>query len=184
MPASTPIYGIRYPCANEVISPTDFANFANDVANALSTVEAAKQSAVNRPTAKVSTTVAQNIATNVNTLMTYDQAVFDNDNMADLAVAPSRLTVQTSGTYFVTHTSFINAVGTSTAFAAAVTLNGTITYRQKNSNGNNTYMYVTVGGLIDAVAGDYFSTFDYWLGVGGPTTSLFRSFSARLVNTI
>lgn len=181
MPESTPVYGITYPCATDVIDAADFATFATDVDNALAILNDLSQTALTRPAARITGSVIS-LPTGVDTLATYIAEDFDNDGMADLAVSTSRLTVQTAGTYMVIFEAIINSATTNTSAAVAIAKNGTIEYRKKDGNTTNSLMPLLVAGLFDAVPGDFFTGLGYWTGTGGPSDIFVPVLSARMVN--
>lgn len=181
MPGMTPNFAIPYPCSGETIDCTIFASFTQAIQDALISVEDLTVTALNRPAAGVSGT-GQAITVNVSTNATFGTELYDNNNMADLAVNNDRLTIQTDGVYMVTVWSGLQSGwATMTSNAVAISNNGTVLYRKKNSSDNDLDMDVTVTGLVNCVAGDILRCSILWTGTGGPATTSITRLFARLV---
>jgi len=181
MPESTPIYGITYPCATDVIDAAAFQTFANDVDSAIATVNAVSTDALNRPAARIINFGMQALVNGASTAAIYDTEVFDNDGMANLGVSNDRLTVQTAGTYLVMGNTRIDGAPIQSA-SVGLFKNGTINYRAKEGDATG-FLQILVGiaGVFDAVPGDFFQAFLIYRG-GGAGNATFTELSARMVN--
>lgn len=181
MPGATTNFAIPYPCAGETIDCTIFEAFTQAIQDALTGLDSQSVDVLNRPAASV-TGGGQNIAVNVSTNATYTSESYDNDNMADLTVNNDRLTIVTPGMYMITgYSSLGSGFTTITSNAVAITVNGTVLYRKKNSSDTNLAMNVTVTGLVNCLAGDIIRTSILWTGTGGPVSTFTSTLSARLV---
>lgn len=183
MPASTPIYGIPYPCPGETIDATVFANFANAVNAAVISVNTLSDSALNRPTAQVYANGTPTVlASGVLTVITFTTEIWDNDGLANLGPFPTRLTVVTPGTYMVTYSDVITGGATTTSGTFALSKTGTVGYRIKEGNPSNAPVACNVSGIFDAVPGDFFQAFAIWNGTGGPGSASQGRLTCTLVN--
>lgn len=181
MPGVTPNWSIPYPCAGETVDCTIFSSFTNAIQDALTGMDELSTDVLNRPATSV-TGSSQAIAVAVSTNATYTTEVYDNGTMADLAVNNDRLTVQVPGMYMITAYSDLGSPFTTmTSNAAAITVNGVVLYRKKNSSDTNLDMNVTVTGLVNCLAGDIIRMSILWTGTGGPLNTFTSTLSARLV---
>lgn len=180
---STPNFAIPYPCSGDNIDCGVFEDFTTAVQNALLSVDVSVEEANNRPAASISMSASQNINVGAATNVQFGSELYDNDNMANLGVNNDRLTVVTTGMYMVTGFTLGNggSVTTLTSEAVALSRNGTILYRKKNSSDDNRSMGNTVTGLINCTAGDILRLVYLWTGTGGPMSLGFGTLSARLV---
>lgn len=180
---STPNFAIPYPCSGTTIDCTAFEDFTEAIQDAIDAVSVAEQAALNRPAAKVGDTDAQTFTVAVATNMTFVFEDFDNDAMANLGVNADRLTIQTDGIYVVSAMAqAAGSVTTLTSQAIAVSQNGTIRYRKKDSVRDNSPMTIHVVGLMSCVAGDIIRAVYLWTGTGGPDTLTSSDLQARLVS--
>jgi hypothetical protein len=184
MPATTPIYGITYPCAGDVINAAAFATFATSVDAALASVNLTATEALTRPVARLAGDISVAVAVNTEFTGTYNVVLFDNDAMANLGVSNDRLTVQTAGTYLVTYSDNISAGNPATATAVSVYKNGVLEARSKDDFITSASSFqLEVAALFDAVPGDFFTGSSWWLGTPGANDdSTSRHLTARLVN--
>lgn len=181
---TTPTFAIPYPCAGETIDCAAFAAFTQAVQDAVDDVAVAQEAALTRPSAKVSASSGiQTFTVAVATNVQFDFEDFDNDAMANLGVNNDRLTVATSGLYVVAASLMpAGSVTTLTSQAVALSQNGTILYRKKDSTRDNFPFGIHVVGLVNCVAGDILRVVYLWTGTGGPDTLTFCEFNARLVS--
>lgn len=103
MPGSTPNRSYPYPLYGETQDfPTDMQALAlavdTDVANNLADPIAL---ALDQPSVRVHRSISQAVVQNVNVTLTYNTEVYDNDNMANLGVSNTTVTVNTPGFYLV-----------------------------------------------------------------------------------
>lgn len=181
MPGVTPFWNIPYPCSGETIDCAVFQSFTQAIQDALTGLDELSFDILNRPAASV-TGSSQNITVNVSTNATYTTEQYDNGTMADLAVNNDRLTIQVPGMYMVTAYSDLSTGWTTiTSNAVAITQNGTVLYRKKNSSDTNLDMNVSVTGLVNCGAGDIIRASILWTGTGGPAVTFTSTLSARLV---
>lgn len=181
MPESTPIYGIPYPCPGETIDPDVFADFADAVDAAMTSVAAISVEAGTRPNAKVHRVGADVLVAGVALQATFDLEAYDNDGMANVP-AVDALTIQTAGTYLVIGASIISTSGgTFTAAEVSLRQNGTTRYIRRDNSGDLSDASMYVSGLIDCVPGDVLTLFNQKYGsAGGNATN--SSLSARMTN--
>lgn len=183
MPESTPIYAIPYPCPGETIDSAVFADFANAVDAAMTSVSATETEALTRPTAKVYLAGAPSaLAANVELQLSYDTEAWDNDGMA--TVPGNTLVVQTAGTYNVVGACIIaTTAGTFTGAQIAIKKNGVLHYVHRDDSGDLSDVSMYLSGLIDAVPADVLSFHAIKFGGGGGTgLATGASFSARMTN--
>lgn len=177
----TPNWNIPYPCAGETIDCTVFQAFTQAIQDAVTGLGDLSNDILNRPAAKVSGG-GQAIAVGVSTNAVYTDELYDNAAMANLGVNNDRLTITTSGMYMVTGWWYPGSGFTTlTSNAVAISNNGTVLYRKKNSSDTNIAMSVTVTGLINCTAGDVLRTSVLWTGTGGPLNTFTSQLSARFV---
>ncbi len=181
--ATTPNFEIRYPCAGDTIDCDTFANFTNDIQAALDAVAVSETAALNRPNAKITENGAQTIAFNTTTDIQFHIEEYDNNGMADLAVNNERLTIQTAGIYMAeAYMSGNSSFTTVSSQAIALSQNGTIRYRKKDSNRSNLTSSIHVVGLFNCLVGDVLRAVYLWTGSGGPEGVFSCEFQARLVS--
>ena len=179
MPASTPVYGITYPCGGDTIDSSVFATFAESMDAALVQGAAEMAQVANKPNAQaVALGFPQLVTLNTVTTMTYNTEVYDNDNMIDLAVNNDRLTIQTSGAYLVWAMFATGSATTMTSMTVILTVNGTERgrYKDRPRSGVN-FGQVEFTMPINLVAGDIVRAQALWTGSGGPS-----SFSSRILS--
>lgn len=179
---TTPVYGITYPCSGDTIDPDVFATFANSLSDALVLAQSQVDTLLDRPSASVRSIANVNLAVNTDLILTFDTELFDNASMANLAVSNDRLTITTSGVYFVTvATSVISSFASGTSLILVILVNGVERNRWK------TRKIATAGGIlgqfkvaVDLNAGDFVQFQVRWTGAGGPETFQTRVMSASL----
>ncbi len=182
MPASTPVYGITYPCSGETIDPSVFATFANTLDAALAQGTAALAQATNRPNVQVQATAAQAVVINVVTTLTYTTEIYDNDAMADLAANNERLTIQTDGVYFIWGAFNTGSTTTQTSAAVILTVNGVERGRYKTRPiAINNFASVSMSMPMSLLAGDIVRMQGLWTGSGGPSNFTGRILSASFL---
>jgi hypothetical protein len=188
MPASTPVLGITYPCGGDTINPAVFATFTEGIQAALLTGDAAVAAAANRPAAFVRAVPSspQSVVINTATTMTYQQEVWDNDGMADLAVNNDRLTIQTPGVYLCGAAAFtFSGFATITSMSVTLTVNGVTVYRRKAKPADSG-IGAAENHRVPLVlnAGDILRAQCRWTGTGGPASVGARELQAELVATL
>lgn len=168
MPGLTPNFGIRYPCAGEIIDPGVFQDFAEDVEAALDTVNAAGDFALLRPRGAQRTALTgTSTAVGVTTTMSYSTTDFNDD----LTISAGGFTVVTDGVYMVDcQFQPITTVTTVTSFAGHVLQNAVVNWRRKlgQTGPPTTADAINVSGLLDCTAGDTVTAQWVWTGTGGP----------------
>lgn len=179
MPASTPIYGITYPCGGDTIDPNALATFANTLDAALAQGIADLAEATNRPNVQVSATAIQTVVINVATDLTFVTEVYDNDGMATLATNSDRLTIRTAGAYFVwAMFRLASGFATLTSGAAILTVNG-IERARHISTSDEIDFELTVP--LDLAVGDIVRVQARWTGTGGPGNVTTRLLTASYI---
>lgn len=181
---TTPNYAIRYPCAGSPVSLADFANLALDTEAAIAAVDIKENLALRRPAAAIRRNTGAFLpAVGVATTVTYDQELYDNANMADLAVNNDRLTIVRSGVYMVWGFGSVGGGATTvTSTALLFTRNGVL-YAEKKVNAQPlTTSTSNLNGvaMVSCVAGDILRLQYLWTGTGGPVAPGVR-LAARLV---
>lgn len=182
---STPNFAIPYPCAGETVDCDDFALFTEGIQDALTSLDALNTEVLNRPAAHIQAFAnGQTFTVNVATNVIFDTVFFDNDGMANLTVNNDRLTVQNPGMYLVSGNLRTGASFTTiTSQSNALSLNGTILYRKKESSDNNNLMYIPSAiGLMNCVAGDVIRLVYLWTGTGGPDGSAIGHLMAHRIS--
>lgn len=183
MPASTPIYGIPYPCLNETIDPDIFCDFADAVNAAMLSVQTLSAASLARPSARVSRTSSVGLPVGVDFTIPFSVEDWDSDNMVDLAIDPSRITVQTRGTYLATCNGTITPSGAGNLASGAVAIlrNGVVATRNRDVEADLTELCVSA--LLDMEVGDYFQMAATYTGtIAGFATNL--SMAARMTNRL
>lgn len=185
MPGVTPVYGITYPCGGETINPDVLSTFAQTLDAALLRGAADLAEATTRPNAQIRYLIGgtqQTIAVNVVTNVTYAAELYDNDNMADVAVNNDRLTCQTGGVYAVSSTFSFSNVTTLTGLSLILTVNGAEVGRWKTRVVvGGTFGECTLAIPVDLFPGDIVRTQLLWTGTGGPGTVSNNSMAASLL---
>lgn len=178
---STPNWAIPYPCSGDNIDCTIFEDFTVAIQTAITTLDTLTTTALRRPTAKI-TGSGQAIAAGATTNATFSSEEFDTAAMANLGVNNDRLTVTSDGMYMITAWSDLGSPFTTmTSNSVAISVNGTIIYRKKNSSDTNLDMNVTVTGLYNCVVGDIIRMPILWTGTGGPLSTFSSTLSALRV---
>lgn len=170
MPGVTPNFAIRYPCAGETINPTVFQDFADDVEDALASVQVASTAALQRPRAATRNSSATGTACTVAVLTTMTFTIVDFSS--GVTTTATGFTILAGGVYMVdAQFAPINTVTNSpVSCAGSIVQNATTRYRRKISNFGNTTVAFTenVSGLISCAPADTISAQYLWTGAGGP----------------
>lgn len=168
MPGMTPNFSIRYPCAGEIIDPTAFQNFANDVDAALVTVNTAAAAAVARPRAAQRSTLAgTSCAAGATTAMAFTTV----DYSSGITLTGSGFTPTTTGVYMIdAEFSGFTVVTTVTSWSGQIQQNAVTKYRRKMgfSIVPNAAGYLNISGALSCTAGDTIAVQWLWTGTGGP----------------
>lgn len=176
MPATTPVFGITYPCSGDTIDPAVFATFANTLDAALQSGTDTVATALNRPNVQVSATTNQSIVLATDTTLNFDTERYDNDSMGAGGLITT-LNVNTTGVYLLSATAILNSGFTTlTTLSLFATVNGleVLRYKTKNptfSGGTK----CTLAGPIDCLAGSSVQVRARWTGTGGPANIGTRS---------
>lgn len=179
----TPNFDIFYPCADDPIDCEEFTTFTESIQVALDDMDVLVEQALSKPTAKIQTFAsAQTVTVNTQTTVQFQTEVIDNDNMVDLAVSNSRITIQTAGVYLV-HGKWHMAVPFTTVSSQAVALlqNGTRTFRKRDSTDNNSAMTLQIIAAMSCAVGDFIQMSVLWTGTGGPSTITGTTLNATLL---
>lgn len=170
MPGATSL-GIPYPYQGETVDADSWENLANAVDGLMTSLDAIRTLAADRPTAALSGGSANAVASATTTTVTaYSNVTWDNAGYADLGAFPNQLTVP-PGVYYVAAGGFMSAV-TTIAMARVTILAGGITWG---------------GGMVDTLSGSISTTLSSvaavvvltgatnavqsqvrWQGTGGP----------------
>ncbi|GHJ46381.1 hypothetical protein Cs7R123_37230 [Catellatospora sp. TT07R-123] len=184
---STPLLGIRYPCGGDTINPAVFQTFAQDIEAALAAGDAAAAAAANRPSAYVRSQVPpnQSVVVNTATTMTYTEEVWDNDNMANLAVNNDRLTIRTGGLYLCgASAATLFGFTTITSLSVSLMLNGTtLLWRRQKQGDSGIGVAALTRVLLELSPGDVLQAQCRWTWTGGPTNITSRALTASLIAT-
>lgn len=181
---STPNFAIPYPCSGDTIDCNIFEPFTAAIQDSLDALDVLNEEVLNRPAAHIQAFAnGQTFTVNVATNVIFDTVFFDNDSMVDLAVNNDRITIQNPGMYLVAGNLRTGASFTTiTSQSNALSLNGTILYRNKESSDNNNLMYIPSAiGLMNCVAGDVIRLVYLWTGTGGPDGSAIGHLMAHRV---
>lgn len=186
MPGATPIFGIPYPCSGETIDCTVFESFTDAIQNAVTVTQAAIDDATKRPNAQVYATglTPQAIVIATDTTATFTTELYDNDNMADLAVSNDRLTIRTTGVYWIEAYASLSGGTTMTSASAIIQKNGVDVYRYKAHRiaiGADTIPAFALP--VDCTVGDIIQLRVRWTGTGGPASLDYRRLTASLLIT-
>jgi len=184
MPGSTPVYGITYPCGGDTIDTGVFQTFSETLDNAFVTAQGELEAATQRPNAQVYNSGLNPIAIVVatDTTCTFTTEVFDNDNMANLAVNNDRLTIQTGGVYWVSAFVDVSGFTTLTSVSAIIQRNGIDFYRYKSRA-----LSISADGFaafsipMDLFPADTLILRARWTGTGGPGSIGIRRLTASLL---
>jgi hypothetical protein len=123
MPQNTPNRAYTYPTYTDAMDfPAQIQELATDIDTDVTTLVSQVTGAKNRPSVRVSASVAQNITTATNTLLTFATENYDNDAMANLGVTPTAITLNDSGIYLLTGRATFNAFGSGGTFYISAAL--------------------------------------------------------------
>jgi hypothetical protein len=181
MPASTPIYGITYPCGGDTIDSAVLETFARSVDAALAQGRADLARATGRPNALVYTTTSQAVVINTATELGFDgsSSDYDNDDMVNLSTNNGPAIV-TPGAYLVWGELWItDGFTTLTSASAIITVNGIERARHITSSDDIDYA-VTVPLLL--AAGDVVELQALWTGTGGPANVTARALAVSFLS--
>lgn len=102
MPGQTTDWNLRFPLYTDPDdAATNIKNLADDVNGALVGLQASLATAQVKLRAQIARTVSIAVPNNAFTNMTFLTEQFDNDNMANLGVDNTALTINTAGFYFI-----------------------------------------------------------------------------------
>lgn len=178
MPA-TPIYGIEYPCSGDTIDPSVLADFATSMDAALAQGQVDLVEATSKPNAQMTSEVSQAVTINTTTALTFATEIYDNDNMVDIAVAPTVLTIQTAGAYLVWGAyRMLDGFATLTSAVVILTKNGVEQGRRVDTTDDIEY---GVTFPMDLAIGDTVGMQARWNGTGGPANVTKRILSASFL---
>lgn len=181
MPASTPVYGITYPCGGDTIDADAFATFASTMDAALAQGAADLAAVTDKPNAQLSAITAQTVVINTSTNLTFETEVYDNDGMGNLATNNDRLTCQTAGAYFVWGAfALVSGFTTLTSVNVILTVNG-IEQGRQIVEGDTGFYGLTIP--VNLVVGDIVRVQARWTGTGGPANVSTRLLTASLIAT-
>lgn len=174
MPASTPIFGIPYPCAGENIDCDIFGDWADAIQTAVDQVRVVERQALNRPSAQARGLAQLAGAANTPLNLVYQTELYDNDNMISLGTDASAVTIRTAGWYlFSVEASCTQTALTQTSQSIALSQNGTVAYRRKLSQ--PTYPALTLSfqviGLFNCAVSDVIRAVHIYTGSPAPTIS-------------
>jgi hypothetical protein len=180
MPASTPIYGITYPCGGDTINPAVLATFANSLDAALAQGRAELSEVTNRPNAQMSGTTSQLVVINTSTDLTFEAEVYDNDGIVNLASSTSALIIQTAGAYFIWGAfRLASGYATLTSVNVILTVNGIERGRKITSDNDDIEFGFTIPMNLDV--GDLVRVQARWTGTGGPASVTTRLLTASYI---
>lgn len=175
MPGATPVFAIPYPCAGENIDCTVFESFTDAIQSAVDSVRVVESQALNRPSARATATAPQaGFVANTPANLVFQVETYDNDNMIDLAVDNTAITIQTAGWYVFAASCNNTVQATITSDALALSQNGTVVYRRKYSQAaaNAQAPGLQVVGLFNCAAADVIrAVFLYTGGATVPTVT-------------
>lgn len=193
MPDQTPNFAIPYPCPGDVIDCDMFADWANAIDDALTTVNTAAEAAANRPRAMLRTlatgfAVPVNVATTIQFNEVTNNPVYNNGITVG-AFPYTGFTVNpplTSGFYLFSATFIpVNTVTTVTAFKASIVADNVSAGRTTASSvvGNSASpLTVTHLGVMQNTGLVPPATCVYqWNGTGGPM-NVYVQFSCQYVS--
>jgi hypothetical protein len=177
MPGQTTDWALRYPLYSDVVNAAaQIQNLAVDINAALGVVDASITAAQVKRGAFIRRTVNQLIPNNAFTNLTFVTEVFDNDNMANLGVDNTALTVNTGGLYLLVSRNNwpTNAVGSR---AMAYTVNGAVytALRDETTNAAGTNQCMAM--LVFCNVGDVLRVQGFQ-NSGGALNSSLTEFSA------
>lgn len=183
MPASTPIYGITYPCGGDTIDPDALATFATSMDAALAQGAADLAEVTARPNAQgYEIFVAFPVAVNVATDLGYLVEAYDNDGMLDLSASTTALTIRTSGAYLIWAMYALSGFATLTSQTVILTVNNIERGRYKSRkiapSGDG---QVSLCMPMNLVAGDVVRAQALWTGTGGPASAQPRILSGSFI---
>lgn len=177
--ASTPAYGIVYPCSGETINPSALQDFASSMDAALAEGRADLAEALNRPSAQIDSVSNFSIVIATNTTLTFTQETVDNAAMADLAVNNDRLTVTKAGVYMLSTTVQLQGGFTTvTSFSLFALVNGVERLRYKDRKPTPAGdVFCELAAPLDLNVGDFVQIQARWTGTGGPANIQIRFFN-------
>lgn len=172
MPGSTASQALPYPYIDEAITDVSTKNLADTIATKLTSQDTARTLALKRATGEARRNTILALADGVNTVVPFDQEIWDTDNMINVGGAnPSRITVATglAGLYHVSGYLGAAVSGSWTRSQITIMKNGGTLVCGRTYGASAPVMLCS--GLHYAVnAGDYFELF--LLHAGGGSTNV------------
>lgn len=148
MPASTPNFGIVYPCGGDTIDPAVFRTYADTTQTALNTVQTLINTVPFPPAVMVRRAAAdQVIGFGAATVMSFDTEAYDRGGMWSPGL-PTLIVLPANGTYMATFQAYVvvEPATTFTSFRVAINVNGVEVAAQESdagSTGKPAYPLVT-----------------------------------------
>jgi len=185
MPGATPVYGIRYPVATDVISDQHFEDFADDVSAILAETDAQLLRAIRRQYVNVAASVGgTSYATGVEFNPVFGFVTANPDGLYS-AGSPTRiLTATRNGVFLVQLTNATgNGPGSETSWTLSLWKNGSaINNRERRGAANMTNPSFTgLVALVPVLVGDFIQASLIWTGTAGPQTSYSVQASATMI---
>lgn len=120
----TPNRSYQYPTYPDAADfPTQDQLLATQIDTDLfNNLETPMDEAVEEPSVRAFQTGSQGVATGVNVTLSYNSETYDNDNMFDFLASNTNIIVQTPGTYLLSGSVNISAVGASPGSCALIVM--------------------------------------------------------------
>lgn len=185
MGSTTPVYAIRFPFIEEVITDASTKNMADDIAAALSTdLDVDRDTSLKRAVAVAFRNATLNITANVETAITFDQETLDTDAAINLGTQATRITVPTGmgGRWWVGAVLATTGGTAWTSGQIAIAKNGTDIVRRKYwSASTNQVARLQVTAQIPLVPTDFLTATILFQGTPSPSgIDSFRLSAVRL----
>jgi hypothetical protein len=184
----TPNWHIPYPCSGSSIDsevPGIFCDFSGAIDEAITEVARQADAAANRPNARANRLgSAQTFAVNVAANVQWNQEMYDNNSMINLAGDNTIITIQTPGVYWVTFAiGGIATFTTWTRYQMQITQNTVARVSRKFiiDTGSALFSDNSIHGALVCQAGDLIRGSYLWNGTGGPQVMGRGSLSASFV---
>jgi len=170
MPGTTSL-GIRYPLQSEIVDATSWQDMADDIDALMTSLDALRDTAVTRPTARI-TGGSTSVAVNTNVVLSgFNNVSWDNAGYANLGVDDDLLTVS-SGIYWAYTKANMSGTTTFTMARISILVSGSVWAMQQQDDYSSTFASdIRSSGLfLVTAASATLQARARWAGTGGPAT--------------
>lgn len=171
MPGTTSL-GIRYPLQSEIINATSWQNMSEDIDALLTSLDALRDTAVSRPTARISGGTTS-VAVNTDVFMsTFNSVDWDTGGYADLGANDDRLTLP-SGIFWCVTKGNISGTTTLAMARTGIVSGGATVWGMQEQDDYTSTVASTIRSsalVMLTAASTIIQARVRWSGTGGPAT--------------